>query len=83
LNYAQRVALLESVCAHLKLVVDESVNKAKLNVLDRLSAGDFAGIVRQSCFHPFENVDASVQHLADEMAVKYKNTQSRGFTASN
>lgn len=82
LNYAQRLALLESVCAQLKLVVNESVIKAKLNALDRLSAGDFAVIVRQSCFHPFENVDAIVQHLADEMAAKYKNTQSIGFTAS-
>lgn len=83
LNYAQRLALLENVCAQLKLVVDESEIKSKLYALDRLSAGDFAVIVRQSCFHPFESVDAIVQHLADEMATKYKSSQSIGFTASS
>ncbi len=60
----------------------ESEIKSKLYALDRLSAGDFAVIVRQSCFHPFESVDAVVQHLADEMAAKYKSSQSIGFTAS-
>ena len=83
LNYAQRLALLENICIQLKLVVHEADIKVKLQSLDRLSVGDFSVIVRQSCFHPFENVDSILQHLTDEMTAKYKSAQSIGFTASN
>ena len=83
LTYVQRFALLENVCAQLKLELNEQQVKAKLQQLDRLSAGDFAVIVRQSYFNPFENVDSILQHLTDEMTVKYKSSQSIGFTASN
>ncbi len=82
LTYVQRFALLENVCAQLKLELNEQQVKAKLQQLDRLSAGDFAVIVRQSYFNPFENVDSILQHLTDEMTVKYKSSQSIGFTAS-
>jgi len=82
LNYEQCFALLENVCAQLKIECQEKQVKQKLQNLDRLAAGDFAVIVRQSCFHPFKDVHAVLQHLADEMAVKYKSSQSIGFTAS-
>lgn len=82
LTYAQRFALLENVCTQLKLELNEQQVKAKLQQLDRLSAGDFAVIVRQSYFNPFENVDSILRHLTDEMTVKYKSSQSIGFTAS-
>lgn len=83
LTYAQRFALLENVCQQLNLEIDEVQIKVQLQGLNRLCAGDFAVIVRQAYFQPFKNVNAVLQHLHEEMAVKYKTSQSIGFTASN
>lgn len=83
LTYAQRFALLENVCQQLNLEIDEAQIKTQLQGLNRLCAGDFAVIVRQACFQPFNNVNAVLQHLHEEMAVKYKTSQNIGFTASN
>lgn len=82
LNYTQRLALLENVCVQLNIECLEIEVKQKLQSLDRLTAGDFAVIVRQSCFHPFKDVAAVLKHLMEEMVVKYKTSQSIGFTAS-
>lgn len=82
LTYDQRWALLQHVCDELKLAVDEQDVVVQLKSLDRLCAGDFAVIVRQSFFHPFHDAKMVLQHLADEMAVKYKLSQAIGFGTS-
>lgn len=83
LTYAQRLKLLQRVCQQLGFEFEESQVQLKLQALDRLCAGDFSVIVRQSFFHPFQDVDAVLQHLADEMAVKLKNSPAIGFGVSS
>lgn len=79
LNYAQRLTLLENVCEQLHLEVNEAQVKNQLHSLNKLSAGDFAVIIRQACFKPFEHVNAVLQHLEEEMSVKYKISGKMGF----
>lgn len=82
LTYPQRLQLLQHVCQQLKITFDEQQVKPRLAALNRLCAGDFAVIVRQSFFYPFADVDAVLQHLADEIKVKYQSSQAIGFTTS-
>ncbi|WP_254433850.1 AAA family ATPase [Acinetobacter sp. Marseille-Q1618] len=79
LSYAQRLTLLENVCEQLHLEVNEAQVKNQLHSLNKLSAGDFAVIIRQACFKPFEHVNAVLQHLEEEMSVKYKISGKMGF----
>lgn len=81
LNYQQRLQLLTQVCDKLQLVVDEAVIKNQLAALNKLTAGDFAIIVRQSHFHPFRNVEAVLQHLEQEMKLKGDGSSKIGFIA--
>lgn len=81
LNYQQRLQLLTQVCDKLQLVVDEAVIKNQLAALNRLTAGDFAIIVRQSLFHPFCDVLAVLQHLEQEMKLKGDGCSKIGFIA--
>lgn len=81
LNYQQRLQLLTQVCNKLQLVVDEVAIKNQLAALNRLTAGDFAIIVRQSHFHPFHAVMAVLQHLEQEMKLKGDGNSKIGFIA--
>lgn len=79
LNYQQRLQLLTQVCDKLQLVVDEPAIKNQLAALNKLTAGDFAIIVRQSHFHPFRNVESVLQHLEQEMKLKGDGSSKIGF----
>ncbi len=80
LTYQQRFKLLQHVCEQLKLELDEDQVKTDLLKLNQLCAGDFAVIVRQSFFKAFKDVNAILQHLAEEMAVKHQGAQKIGFS---
>lgn len=82
LTYAQRLQLFKQVCQQLNIEINEQQISAKLKQLNRLCAGDFAVIIRQARFHPFQHVDEILQHLNAEMAVKYQVSQTIGFAAS-
>lgn len=82
LTYTQRIQLFKQVCQQLKIEVDETQISTKLGQLDRLCAGDFAVIIRQAKFQPLQHADEVLQHLADEMAVKYQISQRIGFAIS-
>ncbi|WP_111860515.1 AAA family ATPase [Acinetobacter sp. CFCC 10889] len=79
LSYQQRLALLENICLQLNLEMNEAQVQNQLHSLNKLSAGDFAVIARQACFKPFEHVNAVLQHLEEEMSVKYKISGKMGF----
>jgi SpoVK/Ycf46/Vps4 family AAA+-type ATPase len=81
LNYQQRLQLLNQVCEKLQLVGDELAIKNQLAALNKLTAGDFAIIVRQSHFHPFLHVEAVLQHLEQEMKLKGDGSSKIGFIA--
>jgi transitional endoplasmic reticulum ATPase len=81
LNYQQRLQLLTQVCDKLQLVVEEPAIKNQLAALNKLTAGDFAIIVRQSHFHPFRNVEAVLHHLEQEMKLKGDGSSKIGFIA--
>ena len=81
LNYQQRLQLLNQICDKLQLVVDEASIKNQLAALNKLTAGDFAIIVRQSHFHPFRDVEAVLQHLEQEMKLKGDGCSKIGFIA--
>ena len=74
LTYAQRLQLFKQVCQQLNIEINEQQISAKLKQLNRLCAGDFAVIIRQA--------REILQHLNDEMAVKYQVSQTIGFAAS-
>lgn len=82
LTYTQRLQLFKQVCQQLNIEMNEQQISVKLKQLNRLCAGDFAVIIRQARFHPFQHADEILQHLNDEMAVKYQVSQTIGFSAS-
>ena len=79
LTYSQRLALLEKVAEQLNIEMQENQVKTHLSDLNRLSAGDFAVIVRQAFFQPFKHIGDVLKHLEEEMSVKYKTSGKMGF----
>lgn len=81
LSYQQRLQLLGKVCATLNIKVSEAEIQNRLAALNKLTAGDFAIIVRQAYFHPFEDVHAVLEHLEDEMKLKGNSISKMGFVS--
>jgi transitional endoplasmic reticulum ATPase len=81
LSYQQRLQLLGKVCATLNINVMEAEIQNRLAALNKLTAGDFAIIVRQAYFHPFDDVHAVLAHLEDEMKLKGNSISKMGFVS--
>ncbi len=81
LNYQQRLQLLGKVCETLNIGVVEADIQNRLATLNKLTAGDFAIIMRQAFFHPFKDAHAVLAHLEDEMKLKGNSMSKMGFVS--
>ena len=71
--------LLRRHCAVLELPAPTDAAEQRLARLKQLTPGDFAVVLRQHRFRPFENADALVRALESECAVKEDSKRSIGF----
>lgn len=80
LKPAQALKLLKSYCQCLELPQPNARQKSALQKLDFLTPGDFAVLQRQQRFRPITDVDAFIEGLRAECAIKTPNKrQPIGF----
>ncbi|NJS36993.1 MAG: ATP-binding protein [Brachymonas sp.] len=79
LRSEQATRLLQNHCTHLAIPQPDSIALMRVSLMQRLTPGDFATVIRQSRFRPLLNVGALVDALENECSLKEGQKSSIGF----